>query len=50
MHVDMARETVFFYILVRQLEFSQPRLGEWHWILQAATAFRHIIYASIVEI
>ena len=46
----MDRETVYLYILVRTLEFSQPRLGNWHWILQAAISFRHIIYASPVEI
>ena len=46
----MDRETVYLYILVRPLEFSQPRLGNWHWILQAAIGFRHIIYASLVEI
>ena len=28
----MDRETVYLYILVRPLEFSQPRLGNWHWI------------------
>ena len=43
----MYRETVYLYILVRPLEFSQPRLGNWHWILQAAIGFRHII--SITE-
>ena len=41
---------VYLYILVRPLEFSQPRLGNWHWILQAAIGFRHVIYASLVEI
>ena len=46
----MDRETVYFYILVRPLEFSQPRLGNWHWILQAAIGFRHIINTSLVEI
>ena len=46
----MDRETVYLYILVRPLEFSQPRLGNWHWILQAAIGFRHVIYASLVEI
>ena len=46
----MDRETVYLYILVRPLEFGQPRLGNWHWILQAAIGFRHIIYTSIVEI
>ena len=46
----MDRETVYLYILVRPLEFSQPQLGNWHWILQAAIGFRHIIYASLVEI
>ena len=29
---------------VRQMKFSQPRHGDWHWILQGATGFRHIIY------
>ena len=43
-------ETVYFYILVRPLEFSQPRLGNWHWILQAAIGFSHIRYVSHVEI
>ena len=46
----MDLETVYLYISVRPLEFSQPRLGNWHWILQAAFAFRRIIYASLVEI
>ena len=46
----MDRETVHLYILVRPLEFSQPRLGNWHWILQAAIGFRHVIYTSLVEI
>ena len=46
----MHRETVYHCILVRPLEFSQPRLGNWHWILQAAIGFLHIIYASHVEI
>ena len=46
----MDRETVYLYIMVRPLEFSQPRLNNWHWILQAATGFRHIICASHVEI
>ena len=46
----MDRETVYLYILVRPLEFSQLRLGNWHWILQAAIGFRHVIYASRVEI
>ena len=46
----MDRETVYLYILVRPLEFSQPRLSNWHWILQAAIGFRHVIYASLVEI
>ena len=46
----MDRETIYLYIMVRPLEFSQPRLGNWHWILQAATGFRHIICASHVEI
>ena len=27
----MGRETIYLYILVRPLEFSQPRLGNWHW-------------------
>ena len=43
-------ETVYLHILVRPLEFSQPRLGNWHWILQAAIGFCHIIHASHVEI
>ena len=43
-------ETVYLYILVRPLELSQPRLSNWHWILQPAIGFRHIIYASHVEI
>ena len=42
-------ETVYFYILVRPLEFSQPQLGDWHWVLQAI-GFCPIIYASHVEI
>ena len=46
----MDRETIYLYILVRPFEFSQPRLGNWHWILQAVIGFRHIIYASLVEI
>ena len=46
----MDRETVYFYILVRPLKFSQPRLGNWHRILKVAIAFRHIIYALHVEI
>ena len=41
---------VYLYILVRPLEFSQPRLGNWHWILQAVIGFRHVIYASLVVI
>ena len=46
-----SRETIYLDILVmRPLEFSQPRLGNWHWILQAAIGFRHIIYASYIEI
>ena len=44
----MARETVYRYILVRPFESSQPRLGNWLWILQAAIGFRHIIYASFI--
>ena len=44
----MDREAVYLYILVRPLESSQPR--NWHWILQAAIGFRHVIYASLVEI
>ena len=47
---SMDRETVDLYILVRPLEFNQPRLGNWHWILQAAIGFRHIVYASHVKI
>ena len=43
-------ETVYFNILVRSLEFSQHRLSDWHWILQAAIDFRHIIYVSHVQI
>ena len=53
MHADsltMDRETVYHYILVRPSEFSQPRLGNWHWILQVAIGFRHIIYALHAEI
>ena len=46
----MDRETIYCYILVRPSEFSQPRLGDWHWILQAAIGFRPIIYTSHVEI
>ena len=46
----MDRETVYLYILVRPLEFSQPRLGNWDWILQVVIGFRHIIYAWHVEI
>ena len=46
----MDRETVYLYILVRPLDVSQLQLGNWHWILQAAIGFRHIIYASLVEI
>ena len=46
----MDHETVYFVILVRPLEFSQPRLSDWHWILQAAIGFRPILYASHVEI
>ena len=46
----MDRETVYLYILVRPLEFSKLWLGNWHWILQAAISFRHIMYASHVEI
>ena len=46
----MDRETVYFYILVRPLEFSQPQLGNWDWILQAAIGFRLITYTSHVEI
>ena len=46
----MDREKVYLYILVRPLQFNQPRLGNWHWILQAAIGFRHIIYASHFEI
>ena len=30
--------------------FSQPQLGNRHWILQAAISFRYIIYALHVEI
>ena len=26
----MDRETIYLYIMVRPLEFSQPRLGNWH--------------------
>ena len=48
--LTMDRETVYHYILVRPSEFSQPRPGNRHWILQAALGFRHIIYASHVEI
>ena len=29
----MDHETVYLYILVRPLEFSQPWLGKWHWDL-----------------
>ena len=43
-------ETVYFFILVRSLQFSQSRLGDWHWILQAVIGFRPIIYTSHVEI
>ena len=46
----MARETVYFYILVWPLEFSQPRLGDWHWILHSGIVFRSIIYVAHVEI
>ena len=46
----MDHETVYLYILVRPLEFSQPQLGNWHWILQAAIGLRYIIYTSHVEI
>ena len=46
----MDHETVYLYILVRPLEFSEPRPGNWSWILQAAIGFRHIIYALHVEI
>ena len=46
----MNRETVYFYILVRQLEFNQPRISDWHWILQAAVGFNPIINALLVEI
>ena len=35
----MDRETVYFYILVSPLEFSQPRLCDWHCILQVAIGF-----------
>ena len=48
-NLTMDRETVYHYILVRPSEFSQPRLGNWHWILQAVIGFRHIIYASHAE-
>ena len=44
------RETVYSYISVRSLEVSQPRLGDWHWILQAAFGLRPIIYASHAEL
>ena len=60
MHIDsyargqgpaLDRETVYLYIFVRPLEFSHPRLSDWHWILQAAISFRHIVYAlHFVEI
>ena len=43
-------ETVYFHILVRPLQFSQPLLGDWHWILQAAIGFRPIIYAWHFEV
>ena len=46
----MDRETVYLYILVKPLEFSQPVLGKWHWILQPAIGFGHITYASHVKI
>ena len=32
------------------MEFSQSRLGEKHWIWQAAFGFRPIIYTLLVEI
>ena len=46
----MDRETVYFYLLVRPLEFNLPGLGDWHGILEAAVGFSPIIYASHVEI
>ena len=46
----MNHEIVYLYILVRPLEFSQLRLGNWHWILLAAISFGHIKYALHVEI
>ena len=46
----MDHEIVYFYTLLRLLEFSQPRLGDWYWILQAAIGFHPIINASHVEI
>ena len=44
----MDRETVYFNILVRPLEFNQPGLGDWRRILEVAIDFRPIIYASYV--
>ena len=46
----MDRETVYFEILVRPLEFGHPRRGDWHWVLQAAIGFRPIICASHIDI
>ena len=37
-------------ILMRPLEFSQPQLGDWHCILQAAYSLNPIICASHVDI
>ena len=40
----------FETVLVRQSEFSQPRLGDWDSILQAAIGFRHIVHTSHAKI
>ena len=44
----MDHETVYLYILVRPLEFSQPRFGHWQWILQAAIGFA-ILYMLLIS-
>ena len=46
----MDQDTVYIYILVLPLVFSQSPLADWHYILQAALGFRPVIYASHVEI
>ena len=38
------------YILVRPSEFSQRRLGDWHWILQVPDGFCQIINTSYAKI